>query len=189
MPGLDARRSGTRASPLANFRVDRSSPVPGRARPQGRERPGQAQPHLPGSTLRSPRTKLCGLSVSEPARCSVPAALGSGKAALPSSRFPVDPGRSPAAGDEGRGQPGPTPASHRAAPPTRAQPLSGFLLQSLSVSPLPALFFGTRPVTLCQRMSAVKCLWTLKSSVLFLTQRLRSSGPSGLYCSNYQALL
>lgn len=132
MPGLDARRSGTRASPLANFRVDRFSPVPGRARSQGRERPGQAQPHLPGSTLRSPRTKLCGLFVSEPARCSVPAALWSGKAALPSSRYPVDPGRSPAARDEGRGQPGPTPASHRAAPPTCAQPLSGFLLQSLS---------------------------------------------------------
>lgn len=63
----------------------------------------------------------------------------------------------------------------------------------LALCTRPALFFRTRPVTLCQRMSAlpvvVKCLWTLKFLVLFLTQRLRSSGPSGLYCSNYQALL
>lgn len=75
VPGLDARRRGTGVTPLANFRVDRSLPVPGGARSQGRERPGQARPHLPGSTLRPPRTKLCGLSVPEPARGPVPATL------------------------------------------------------------------------------------------------------------------
>lgn len=171
VPGLDARRRGTGVTPLANFRVDRSLPVPGGARPEGRERPGQARPHLPGSTLRPPRTKLCGLPVPEPACGSVPAALR-GRRLCTARGAPADPGRSPAAGDEGRGQLGPTPASHRAATPTCAQLLSGLLLPSRSGSP-----FGCRLRYLsdvsCQRMSAfpavtATCLWTLKSSVLFL---------------------
>lgn len=142
--------------------------VPGGAHPEGRERPGQARPHLPGSTLRPSRTKLCGLSVPEPACGSVPAAR---TAALHSSRCPADPGRSPAAGDQGRGQPGPTPASHRAATPTCAQPLSGLLLPLPSGSGSP--FACRLPYLSRRRMSAfpavtVKCLWILKSSILFL---------------------
>lgn len=94
VPGLDARRRGTGVTPLANFRVDRSLPVPGGARPEGRERPGQARPHLPGSTLRPPRTKLCGLPVPEPACGSVPAALR-GRRLCTARGAPADPGRSP----------------------------------------------------------------------------------------------
>lgn len=140
MPGLDARRRGTGVTPLANFRVDRSLPVPGGARPEGRERPGQARPHLPGSTLRASSKDQTLCTVLPRAGARLGPRGPQGRAALHSSRCPADPGRSPAAGDEGRGQPGPTPASHRAATPTCAQLLSGLLLQSRSGSdrPLPA---------------------------------------------------
>lgn len=59
VPGLDARRRRTGVTPLANFRVDRSLPVPGGARPEGRERPGQARPHLRRCVLRGPNFVDC----------------------------------------------------------------------------------------------------------------------------------
>lgn len=99
-------------------------------------RQAASAPARPGRTCQARRCVLRGpnfLDCPSPSRRAArsPRPPGAGRQpALHSSRCPADPGRSPAAGDEGRGQPGPTPASHRAAPPTCAQPLSGFLLQS-----------------------------------------------------------
>lgn len=173
MPGLDAQRRGTGVTPLANFRVDRSLPVPGGARPEGRDRPGQARPHLPSSTLRPQQTKLCGLSVPEPARGSVPVALrGAGRRLCTARGAQWTPAEAQQPATRGAASLAPPlPVTARPRPPALS-PFPGCFCHQALDSPLPAACVIFQHVS-CQRTSVlpavtVKCLWTLKFLVLFL---------------------